>query len=173
MKIKSTLQQFLQAKRRLLQHRAFDSIRHKIHSETLWHLNRRSLAGGLAAGLFAAFMPLPMQMLLAASLAILLQSNVPIAIIATWVSNPLTYAPIFYGNYKIGMLVLQFFAPTDAYTLEQQQSIFEHIQDVGAPFLMGSVLISCLAALLGYSFARLFWRFMTIRKLRRRQKKRR
>lgn len=172
MRKKSGLRQFLDAKKRLLEHRAFDSIRHRLHAETLWHLNRRSLAGGLAAGLFAAFIPFPMQMLIAAVLAILWQANMPVALVSTWISNPLTYAPIFYINYKLGVSILQLFHPVTEQTLQDDQSWLVSIQEVGAPLLVGSIGAATLAASIGYVFARGVWRFITIRKLKKRQRER-
>lgn len=54
----------------------------------LWHLNRKSVAGGLALGLFIGFMPIFGQMFIAAALAILFRVNLPIAFMAVWISNP-------------------------------------------------------------------------------------
>ncbi|WP_132491974.1 DUF2062 domain-containing protein [Pseudomonas aeruginosa] len=45
------------------------------HDPNLWHLNRHSVSRAMAAGLFAAFIPMPMQMLLAAGLAVWIRSN--------------------------------------------------------------------------------------------------
>ena len=66
-----------------------------IHEPNLWHLNRRSVARAMAVGLFAAFIPLPMQMLLAASLAIPVRGNLPISIGLVWLTNPITMPPVF------------------------------------------------------------------------------
>ena len=164
-----SLKQFLEAKRRLLDHRIFNSVRHRLHAETLWHLNKRSLAGGLAAGLFAAFIPFPLQMLIAAGLAIAWQANMPVALVSTWVSNPLTYAPIFYSNYKIGLYVLGLFHPIQTAVIEHEQSILTQIGDIGGPFLLGSFCAAFMASLTGYVAARAIWRIITLRKLYRRR----
>jgi len=49
-----------------------------LHDPNLLHLNRRSVSGAMAVGLFLAFVPLPIQMGLAAGIAILIRVNLPI-----------------------------------------------------------------------------------------------
>ena len=38
-----------------------------LHDPNLWHLNRRSVSGGVAVGLFMTFVPVPFQMFFAAA----------------------------------------------------------------------------------------------------------
>lgn len=56
----------------------------------LWHPCRETVSSGLAIGLFFAMLPIPGQMILAALGTVKLRGNVPIAIAACWVSNPIT-----------------------------------------------------------------------------------
>ncbi|MDN5848735.1 MAG: DUF2062 domain-containing protein [Nitrococcus sp.] len=72
----------------------------------LLHLNRRSVAGGVACGLFVAFIPLPGQMLMAAMLAILLRANLVISVALVWITNPITMPPFFYLSYIVGTWVI-------------------------------------------------------------------
>jgi len=44
-------------------------VKEKLADPMLWHLNRRSVAGAVALGLFIGWLPIPMQMLIAALLA--------------------------------------------------------------------------------------------------------
>lgn len=67
-----------------------------IHDPNLWHLNRHSVARAMAIGLFWAMIPMPMQMLAAAAVAIPLRANLPISIGLVWLTNPITMPPIFY-----------------------------------------------------------------------------
>jgi len=60
----------------------------------LWHLNRRSVAGAVAVGLFVGWLPLPGQMLVAAMLAALVRVHVPLSVVMVWFTNPLTVAPL-------------------------------------------------------------------------------
>jgi uncharacterized protein (DUF2062 family) len=57
-------------------------------------------------GLFCAFLPLPFQMVIAASLAVLSRCNVPIAVVLVWVSNPITMTPMLFFSYQLGAWLL-------------------------------------------------------------------
>src|SRR5262245_61692111 len=65
----------------------------------LWSLNRDSVAGAFAIGLFAGLIPGPLQMLGAALLAIPLRKNLPVALATTFYTNPLTIAPLYVLAY--------------------------------------------------------------------------
>src|SRR5689334_25018174 len=79
-----------------------------LQHHNLWHLNRRSVAGGVAAGLFAGLIPgsNPVQFTAAALLAIAARVNLPIAVLVTLYSNPFTIVPLYYVAFKLGQLVL-------------------------------------------------------------------
>src|SRR5947209_20519578 len=79
----------------------------------LWHLNRRSVSGGVAAGLFAGLVPgsNPVQFAVAALLAVAFRVNLPVAVVVTLYTNPLTIVPLYVIAYGIGAL---FAAPDGA-----------------------------------------------------------
>ena len=54
----------------------------------LWHLHRRSVSGAVFIGMFCAFMPIPFQMVVAASLAVFSRCNLPISVALVWITNP-------------------------------------------------------------------------------------
>ena len=78
-----------------------------LHDPNLWHLNRHSVAGAMAVGLFWAFVPIPLQMIPAAALAIWFRVNLPISVALVWLTNPITMPPVFYFNYKLGTWILR------------------------------------------------------------------
>lgn len=68
----------------------------------LWHPCRESASTGLAAGLFVSMLPIPGQMILAGLMSVKLRANVPLAIAACWVTNPITQAPIILFQKRFG-----------------------------------------------------------------------
>ncbi len=79
----------------------------RIFRSGLWKVDKRSLAGGLALGLFIAFTPtIPFQMLLVAAGAIVFKVNLPVALAACWVTNPLTAVPIYMAAWRLGRFVI-------------------------------------------------------------------
>ncbi len=72
-------------------------------------LSRRSppeaVALGFAIGVGVAFLPvIGMQMLLAALLAAAFKASPFVAMALVWISNPLTFVPLFAFTYRIGTL---------------------------------------------------------------------
>ena len=65
-------------------------------------------AKGTAAGVFSGCFPFfGFQTLLGIFLARIIKGNLVLAAIGTWVSNPFTYIPLYFLNYKIGSFLLQ------------------------------------------------------------------
>src|SRR5258707_12296621 len=73
----------------------------------LWHLNRRSVSGGVAAGMFAGLVPgsNPVQFAAAALLAVAFRVNLPVAVVVTLFTNPFTIVPLYLIAYEIGALI--------------------------------------------------------------------
>ena len=142
-----------------------------LHHAPLWHLNRHSVAGAFAVGLFAAFMPVPSQMVLAAIFAILVNVNLPLSVALVWISNPITMPPLFYMAYRIGVEVLNM--TEQPFAFELSLSWFQ--QQLGlilTPFLLGCLICGVSAGLCGYITVRLFWRYNVIYNWRKRQQQR-
>ncbi len=77
-----------------------------LHDPNLWHLNRRSVAGAFAVGLFFMYMPPFFQMVQAGFAAIFLRVNLPISAALVWITNPITIPPMYYFAYVLGCWVL-------------------------------------------------------------------
>jgi uncharacterized protein (DUF2062 family) len=155
----------------LKKHRHLRHLGNLLHDENLWHLNRRSVAGGVAAGLFWAMIPIPGQMVAAALSAIFFRINLPIAVALVWLTNPITIPPVFYFNYLIGTWLIG--AP--AHVGEFQMSLEWITHEIGAiwkPLLLGSIILGVLLAGLGYGAMRVYWRWHVLRRFRARPGKR-
>jgi uncharacterized protein (DUF2062 family) len=141
----------------LKSHRSLRYLGKLLHEPNLWHLNRYSVSHAMGVGLFAAFIPMPMQMLLAASLALLCRGNLAIAVGLVWLTNPFTMPPIFYCTYQLGSWLLQ--VPTMSLPDELTWSwISGELSTLWQPFLLGSVVTGVLAGALGYVLTMSFWR---------------
>lgn len=148
--------------------RAYASLRYalggRLHDPDVWHLNRRSASGAVAVGLLIAWVPLPVQMVVAALLALLLRVNLPLSVIAVWVSNPLTMGPMYWFAWRLGRWLLDEpyvpvqFEPTFAWLTAEIGMIWQ-------PLGLGCLLLGIVSAALGYVVTRLFWRYHVIRTL--------
>ena len=138
----------------------------------LWRLNRHSVALAFMIGLFAAFIPVPFQMLIAAVLAIAIQANLPIAVALVWVTNPLTMPVLFFLAYKIGAWILGL--PPQAFDFHlSMQWLLHGITTTWKPFLLGCLVSGLSLGAMGYIGMRLLWRGHVIYRYRRRRLSRR
>lgn len=143
----------------------------------LWHLNRHSAAGAVAVGLFCGLIPGPLQMLGAAILCVALRVNLPLALLCTLYSNPLTIVPLYVmafalGNFALGHGMVDFIAPPDLSGLGLHASMIaltDWMSVLGKPLALGLVLLAVLLAALGYVAVRGAWRLWLVRQWRRRR----
>ena len=162
------LQKYLPKRSDLRESRVLKPVAHLLEQEELWHLNRRSAAGAVFIGLFTAFLPVPSQMVIAAALAIFSRCNVPISVALVWVSNPLTFAPLFYFAYRLGAWLLNM--ELEAETIDLSLSwIWDNFGVIGYPLLFGSVVCGWVTGITGFVLTRLLWRLHIIRRWRERR----
>jgi uncharacterized protein len=70
--------------------------------KVVWKPTQHTLAGGLAIGMLVMIQLMPGQMPVAAILAALLRVNIPIAVIACWISNPITFVGLVPAQMYVG-----------------------------------------------------------------------
>ena len=64
-------------------------------------------ARGLAAGIFCGCFPIfGLQTLVGIGMASVVRGNHLLAAAGTWISNPFTYVPLYWFNYRVGSLLL-------------------------------------------------------------------
>lgn len=158
---------------KIKQNRYLSVLGDALNHAQFWHLTRHSVAGAFFIGIFCAFLPIPLQMLLAALLAITFKRNLPLSVTLVFISNPLTMAPIFYFNYWLGCILLN--QPSTYNTLQIDDlwvwlSInFNHI---GKPLMVGSITAGIVFGLIGFTTIHLFWLWTVKSKWKKRQLKR-
>lgn len=72
----------------------------------LWMISRTTISRACAIGLFCAYLPMPLEMLPAALLAMLWRANLPFSIMLVWLSNPLTWLVLYTPPYLLGAALL-------------------------------------------------------------------
>ena len=90
----------------LREHRALRWMGPVLHDRRLWHFNRRGVALGLALGVFFGLLMPVAQIFFAAVAALLLRANIPAAVGSTLITNPITFAPVYYAAYHLGAWML-------------------------------------------------------------------
>ena len=151
----------------------------RLQHPNLWHLHRRSVAGGVAIGLFCGLIPGPFQMIGSALLAVLFRVNLPVALITTLYTNPFTIVPLYLLAYKIGAWVsgaqggvtVQPSFP-ELHWQDMMRELWNWMVMLGEPLLIGLPLLAVGLAIIGYFLVRVAWRVAAILKWRARRQKR-
>jgi len=134
----------------------------------LWRASRGGIALGIAIGLFFGLLLPFAQSLFAGALSVLLRANLPAAVLATFVSNPLTTPGIVVGAYYVGAATLGVpFVP-----VLPDADWIERLAAMGEPLLLGLFLVASIASLAGYCAVHLAWRFASLSRLARRRQTR-
>lgn len=141
----------------LAESRLLSPFRNMLHEPRYWAIRRRTVVPAFALGLFIAFMPFPGHPLHATLLALALRVNIPVAVVTTFVSNPLTMGPMYYTAFQLGRRLLGWEPVPFRFELSLDW-LTEKFVTVWQPLLLGSVLMAATAALLGYIVVDVLWR---------------
>ena len=157
------LKRVLPQRHEIQQHKHLQVFGDILHDPEIFHLTRRSTAGGVATGLFFAFIPVPGQMVISALAAIVLRVNLPIAVILVWVTNPVTIPPLLYLAYKTGAWILN--RPFQPIVFDLTWHWFTEIfLEIWPSLITGCLLFGTVSAALGYITTRLLWRIQIKRR---------
>lgn len=156
----------------LLASRWLRPVAHRLAHPDIWHFNRRNVARGVALGLFVGFLVPIGQIVIAALLAASARGNLLVASIATLVTNPVTFPPIYYAAWRTGTFLLAPFQnEATAGTMARpgvDTSMLEMLTSASLPTIAGLVLFASVAAVLGFGAVHLAWRVSLQRQWRRR-----
>ncbi len=124
-----------------------------------------AIGRGIAAGVFAGWFPLfGLQTIIGVAIASVVRGNKIMAAAGTWISNPFTYVPIYYFNFRIGQVLLsQLNIDTEMPSLEAIKEIvsasgwaaFSDFLNLGAAFtltlFLGCFVTGIISATLAYA----------------------
>ena len=116
-------------------------------------------AKGLAIGVFSGCFPFfGFQTLMGVFLAKLAKGNIFLAAIGTWISNPFTYIPLYYFNYKVGSI----FFNNSPNNIIEKHLVIDDLWKQGSLFslrlLLGSSCVGLFLALISGSIIFFFYK---------------
>ncbi|MBF2079257.1 MAG: DUF2062 domain-containing protein [Synechococcales cyanobacterium T60_A2020_003] len=142
------------------------TFRYFYHRFTRMEGSPHAIARGLAVGVFSGWFPwFGVQMIIAVALAALVRGNKIMAAASTWVSNPLTYVPIYAFNFHVGCWILGIDMGKDIFT---EMSSWSDAVALGQDFLL-VLLFGCFVVGLGVaalSYGAGLWLLQSVRQQR-------
>jgi uncharacterized protein len=129
-------------------------------------VNRRSIAAGMGIGLFIGMLPIPGHTPLAIFAALFARANLAVSVLAIWVANPLTWGPLYYGEYRLGSWLLQ--QPAHQLANLELRSMMESLSGIWKPLFVGGVMLALVSGVLGWLLTHVVWQWSVALKYRRR-----
>jgi len=105
-KLFRNLRRHLPSAKEIQEYRYLHIFGDSLKQAELWTFNRQTTAKGIAIGIFCAFLPMPFEMIPAIFIAMMLRGNLPFAVAGVWISNPLTWVPLYTPCYFLGARIL-------------------------------------------------------------------
>ena len=144
-------------------------IHHLLVDPNLWHMNRDSVPKAAFIGVFCCFVPIPAQMVLAGLLAIFARANVPLSLAGCWITNPITFAPIFYFCFQLGAWLLNIEMPVREEDMSSWTWIFSQLDRIWWPLLFGSFLCAWVGGLTAMTLANFLYRIHVVQTFKERR----
>ena len=114
----------------------------------------------------------------AAACALLFRVNLPLALLTTLFTNPLTIVPLYIVAFALGQMTLGEFGGGKQFTLPPEygahglmawlSALIDWMIGLGRPLALGLLLLGTLLAGLGYASVRFLWRLYLLRAWRQR-----
>ncbi|MCB1120052.1 MAG: DUF2062 domain-containing protein [Verrucomicrobiae bacterium] len=114
----------------------------------LWCFQEDRVGPAILVGSIIAFLPIfGVQLITVVALAIILKVNLPVLAGLQFISNPLTLAPIYLANYKVGSWLLA----TIGLSSENTNAVFSSINST----MLGGIVLGTLFGLLMFGAYRI------------------
>ncbi len=134
--------------------------KHKIPREFL-SINRVMVSRAFLIGLFVAFIPIPMQMLVVVVLMRFFRFNLPLAVALCWVTNPVSMPLIFYVEYYIGSFILGLDISSAPVSLDW---FTDNLSNIFLPLYFGALVVATtVSAAVSFAINRL-WIYLVAKK---------
>jgi uncharacterized protein (DUF2062 family) len=147
---------------------------HLVLRSELWRFTRRSVPRGVALGLLVGIIVPFAQIVFAALLSFTVRANVPVAALATFVTNPFTTPFIWVAAYYVGGFMLRvedstWIGPVNhAVSNSGFDDAIQWLTGATLVTAFGLVVIAVVTAAASYLATSWFWRWRTLRRRRAR-----
>ena len=167
------LKKYLPTSKQIAEIRALSFLRHLLLEPNLWHMNRYSLSFGFLIGGICCFLPIFFQSVPCVLLCVWIRCNVPVAVLVVWISNPITFGPMMYFAYRVGLWILG--TEQEIELLNPSLKWFvDQISIVWQPIIVGSLACGVAFGMAGFIVIQLYYRWRIARyKLRKLDARRR
>ncbi|MES2337463.1 MAG: DUF2062 domain-containing protein [Pseudomonadota bacterium] len=157
------------------QNRYLRPVAHRVLAPALWRFTRRSVPRGVALGMVTGILIPLGQIPASAVLALPLRANIPAAALTTFLTNPFTTPFLWAGAYWVGRKVLRLDAIVPGTPIANKvQANIGWLQwlyaEAGPSLVVGLLVLTAIAAVLGYALTALGWRLWVARKWRSRHR---
>lgn len=124
----------------------------------VWRPCQQTFAGGCAIGFFVSAQLIPGQTPLGIILAAIFRVNIPTVVILTWISNPVTFAPIglaekAFGDWAVAFVGDPFEQVIDRIKNPDLASGVRFAQSM----YFGGILLGLLSSVVGYALGWISW----------------
>ena len=105
---------------------------------------------GLGLGIFSGCFPFfGLQTLMGVFLAKIFKGNSILAAVGTWISNPFTYVPLYYFNYRVGSLLIN--KDKDIVDLSHitTNKLWSQGWDLSSRLIIGSISVGLATGIIG------------------------
>ncbi len=156
----------------LAEYRALRPFTALLSDPGLWVLSRRNTAKAFGVGLFTAWLPIPFQTVVVVSLVAWMRVNLPVAVLASFISNPISMGPMMVIAYQLGSFMLQ--RPPRAEDMDFGLAlIWEEMGRIGLPLITGCLTLGLVTAVIAAITLNIAWRISLLRRFRERRARRR
>lgn len=165
------LKRYSPSQKTIRSNRALAYLGEGIYQPHLWHMNRNSVARAFAIGLFCTWIPIPLQTILAALLALYYRAHLPLSVALVFVSNPVTIPPMFYFAYKLGSVMLGL--EIQSMPMNMSWDWFSTTAgQIWQPIIFGSLTLAIVSSATAYFTINTLWRKSIKARWKHRQKMR-